>query len=290
MSSENRVTQMTKEASDEPGIRLHHDEFDGDPGGPSPEVLALVGARFVSASEFSSDQKLSVTTIKQWTGEGTMTARGLHKDPVKFAPVGKVWMMSNHFPKTGGDEGVNRRIHVIPCLAKFSDDPIELAGGAKPRDRGMPAKLREEATGILAWAVEGARLWYAQGLQPPRSVKDAVESYKSETDPIYDFWSSCIIFDNRETTTTPKKAVYDAYRMFAWLNGDKPETKNKITRLLKQKGATDAVNTAGTKRVWERIRLTEDGEELRAEWENRPRDQKADQYGDPGPQRRLTGD
>lgn len=258
-----------------------------DPGGPSPEIIALVGARMIGASEFSSDQKLSTSTIKQWTGEGTITARGLHKDPIKFQPVGKPWIMSNHFPNTGGDEGVNRRINVVPARAKFTDDPDELARGGIPRDKAMLQKLRQEATGILAWAIEGAQKWYKEGLQAPETVRDAVESYKSETDPIYDFWASCIDFDDKLGTTVAKKPVYHAYRAYCQENGNRPLSQNKLTRALKQKGALDGRSPDRKRRVYVGMTLNHVGEEFREQWELQDTDLRAVD-GSAGPQRRLT--
>src|SRR5213594_2754704 len=55
------------------------------------------------------------------------------------------------------------------------------------QDKTLPDKLRAELPGILRWAVEGCRLWQAQGLVAPSAVLAATEGYKNEMDTLGNF-------------------------------------------------------------------------------------------------------
>lgn len=50
---------------------------------------------------------------------------------------------------------------------------------------GMRERLKAEAGGaILAWIVEGARLWHETGTAPPAAVRDMTAEYLSDQDLI----------------------------------------------------------------------------------------------------------
>ncbi len=84
------------------------------------------------------------------------------------------------------DEGTWRRVKLIPFDATFS-----YARGNK--DTTLPARLREEAEGILAWAVAGAVEWYAQGLGEPSSVATATQDYRESEDRLQEWLNACLV-------------------------------------------------------------------------------------------------
>ena len=55
---------------------------------------------------------------------------------------------------------------------------------ADTRPRALSEKLKAEAEGILAWAVEGALLWQKEGLESPEEVRIATEGYRNEQDSL----------------------------------------------------------------------------------------------------------
>ena len=101
--------------------------------------------------------KRCVEQIARWkqesaelTGSDTIAARFLYAEAFEFRPVMKIWLACNHKPEiTGTDEGIWRRLRLIPFGVEIPPER---------RDPELQSKLRAEASGILAWAVRGARV------------------------------------------------------------------------------------------------------------------------------------
>jgi len=101
----------------------------------------------------------------------------------------------------------------------------------------MPEKLRNEAEGILAWAVEGCRLWRAEGLEIPPAVKKATEGYRGEMDVIAQFVADCC--EVGEGLQAPGKELYQAYDGWCSQNGENLIIRRQFTKRLKEMGFED---------------------------------------------------
>lgn len=198
-------------------------------GAANEELVNLRGLRFVSATETEQGQPLAEAQIKRITGGETITARKLFGHNITFRPTFTLWLSTNHLPKiTGTDDGIWRRIKVVPFRVKFP------AGSADPHLR---EKLMAEAEGILAWAVRGAQLWIEQGLQTPDVVNEATRSYREESDHLGQFMSE-------ECETDPEfkdlqKSLYARY--YQWCadeGGATPLSSLEFKRALVRKGFT----------------------------------------------------
>jgi len=140
------------------------------------DIAELRGARFVSATEGEAGQKLAESTVKQLTGGDTITARFLYKEHFEFKPQFKLWLSSNHKPEISGtDEGIWRRIRLIPFNVHFEQDTT------------LQDTLLAEANGILSWAVEGLKQWRKHGLMEPEMVLNATTEYRAEEDVLMRF-------------------------------------------------------------------------------------------------------
>jgi putative DNA primase/helicase len=112
------------------------------------QLAELVGKRFVSVSETKRGVELEEATVKQITGSDTISARAPYGKPFSYRPQFKIWLSTNHKPEIpDGSEAIWDRIRLIPFTQRFEDGK-----GADPK---LPAKLREELPGVLAWAVKG---------------------------------------------------------------------------------------------------------------------------------------
>jgi putative DNA primase/helicase len=128
--------------------------------GAIPNDLArLLGKRIVTIKETGAGHSLDEERVKELTGGDTISARFLYHELFDFRPQFKLMMATNYLPQVRGtDLGIWRRLQVIPFAATFI---------GKAQDKHLPAKLRKELPGILAWAVRGAVEWYRDGLRPP---------------------------------------------------------------------------------------------------------------------------
>lgn len=171
-------------------------------GSANSDIARLKGARFVTSVEPNEGMRINEGLLKQLTGDDVVTARKLYGDEFEFKPEFKLWMATNHKPIIRGtDTGIWRRIHIIPFTVSI---PIEKV------DRRLKYKLREELPDILAWAVEGCRLWQLEGLRMPEAVLDAVQEYRHEMDVISAFTDACCV-EGGEVKASQLYAVYSEW-------------------------------------------------------------------------------
>lgn len=172
------VTQATQFSTFEKSVNV---------GQASPELASLRGARLVTASETEKYSRLAEALVKQLTGGDPITCRFLNANPFTYVPSFLLLVAGNFKPAIlSQDEGTWRRVKLIPFDATFS-----YARGNK--DTTLPAKLREEAEGILAWAVAGAVEWYANGLGEPTSVATATQDYRESEDRLQEWLNACLV-------------------------------------------------------------------------------------------------
>lgn len=197
----------------------------GAPGIPN-DLARLPGARMVVVSEMEENRHLAESIVKDLTGGDTITARFMRGEWFEFKPTHKLWMYGNHKPVvTGTDDGIWRRLHLIPFLAKFE---------GTNKDDQMPARLRAEYEGILAWAVEGCVLWQVQGLAAPDPVVSATKDYRSEMDTLQQFIEErCYV---NAAVSIRFNELRSAYESWCASYGHKPLTGRKFGNSLTDRG------------------------------------------------------
>lgn len=206
-------------------------------GAPNSGILALRGKRIVTASETGQGQRLNAPKIKEIVGGDTLNARAPYgKRHVEFTPSHLLLLLTNNKPQApANDFALWQRIHLVPFNISFVREP------KKPNERKLdielPEKLKEEASGILAWLVEGCLKWQAEGLEPPESVKNATQAYRAEEDLIGHFLSSCCIIT--EIAETKAGDMYKAYRRWCEENGHKPWNQTRFGTDMKGRFDSD---------------------------------------------------
>ncbi|MGG1254322.1 phage/plasmid primase, P4 family, partial [Brevibacillus agri] len=197
--------------------------------GINNDIARLIGIRFVCASETDEGKRLDEPLIKQLTGGDKITARFLFREYFEFTPLFKLFLATNHLPNIrGSDEGIWRRVRLIPFQVRIPDNEI---------DTQLGMKLRNELPGILLWAIQGCLKWQAEGLNPPLVVQEATDKYRSEMDIMANFVSErCDIGSNKETTIA---VLYDNYRQWASEAGEYVLSQREFTKRLRERGFDD---------------------------------------------------
>ncbi|MET9480982.1 phage/plasmid primase, P4 family [Streptomyces sp. NPDC006638] len=158
-------------------------------GQASPELAALRGARLVTASETEKYSRLAEALVKQLTGGDPVTARALYGSPFTYVPNFLLMVAGNYKPAIlSQDLGVWRRVKLIPFEATFKR--------GSTADTSLPTQLRDEAEGILAWAVRGAKEWYENGLMEPSSVATATQDYRESEDRLAEFIAARLVTES----------------------------------------------------------------------------------------------
>lgn len=151
----------------------------GSGSGINSDIARLKGARMVTTVEPNEGVRINEGLIKQLTGDDAVTARKLYGNEFEFKPEFKLWMATNHKPIIRGtDEGIWRRIHMIPFTVQIPPEKV---------DRQLKSKLEREYPAILRWAVDGCLLWQREGLKQPKAVLDMTRAYRREMDVISAF-------------------------------------------------------------------------------------------------------
>ncbi|MBQ6745089.1 MAG: hypothetical protein IJR05_10215 [Acidaminococcaceae bacterium] len=144
---------------------------------PTPEFAKLPGKRYVLSSESNINRRMDEAKVKLLTGGDTLTARHLNAEPFEFRPTFKLIMQTNHLPAIADamDKGIRRRLVIVPFTAQIEH-----------RDTKLKQRLLqpENLDACLAWCVEGAKLWFAEGLDKdvPDEMAKAASAFYEESD------------------------------------------------------------------------------------------------------------
>lgn len=194
-------------------------------GGPNSDIARLAGARLVTSSEPNEGLRMDEGLVKQLTGGDKVVARQLYGKEFEFEPEFKLWLATNHKPIIRGtDDGIWRRIRLIPFTVQIPDDQV---------DKDLKYKLARESIGILNWAVDGALKWQQHGLHTPEIIKGASEGYRKEMDVISAFIDE--MCDTGEQYQVKSSELYQTYKQWADDNSQYRMSNTKFGKELTQK-------------------------------------------------------
>ncbi len=203
---------------------MHHQR---SPQGPSPDIVALKGRRFVYANETEEGRRLAESRVKDMTGGDTLTGRVPYgKADITFQPTHKLVVVGNHRPEiTDMSNGMWRRVLLVPFDVTIPE---------ADRDPHLLDKLKTEGSGILNWALEGLRLWQKHGLKVPKKIEVATAAYRDEMDIIGEW-----IAEHCTTgagCSVKKEDAHKAYKAWTLNNGHHPLSQGRLTRRLGERG------------------------------------------------------
>lgn len=164
-------------------------------GGAEPHKVALKRKRLAVLQETGADDKLVITTIKQFVDDNEIfiSARDLYEkakgQSMEFQVVAKHCILTNNilgFRSKPGDTGGTDPEEVAQRLRRGEH--------CKPADRDAVGALRTtHLSQVFSFFVEGAMAWYRNGqrLPRPKEVIDATHSTLADNDRVQQFIDHC---------------------------------------------------------------------------------------------------
>ena len=209
------------------------------PGAATPDIADLRGRRLVTVAETREDGKLAAERVKALTGGDPITARHLYGAAV-------------HLPAVAHDLAPDeppaaRRRRRRRNLAQAPARPVHRHHPQHERDPELGHRLELEADGILAWIVQGAAEYLADGLNPPPAVRAATDEYRQAEDAFAAWLDECTELD--PSAFTPTARLRASYAEWAKRNGSEELTSNAITERLSRRPLPASRSPAATGRA-----------------------------------------
>ncbi len=211
-------------------MQAEHDMLvEGKQRGHSTDRMDLYQKRLVVASETESGQVMAQSYVKQLTGGDRIRGRRMKENNWEYSPTHKLILVTNHLPIVkNNDPAVWRRIILVPFTQQFDE---------AARDKTLLDKLKDEAEGILAWAIRGCVLWRFSELMPPPSVTAATHGYREDQDSIGRFLRECTVQAPHLKVRFPD--LYRAYDVWCEANGEYISTNRYLSKELRKLGFED---------------------------------------------------
>ena len=195
---------------------------------PHPErIAALRGRRLVTCFELENRATLAEGLVKTLTGGDRLSARELYGRRFDFAPTHKVVIVTNHKPRVRGtDESIWRRLRLVP-----------FEHTVRPQDQDGTLRQRlvsDHGPALLAWIVQGAVAWYADGLGETRKVTQATAEYRAEQDTFSAFLEECT--EESPRARTPVSELWQLWRTWCESTGERPGRQQSFTSALDDHG------------------------------------------------------
>lgn len=187
--------------------------FSSGANSSSPALMAIQGARLGIVTETPAKKGFDTAFIKQISGSDPISARANYGAQTTIKPECKLWLSTNNMPEIrANDDAMWRRIVPIPFKAHFPKDK---------RDNDLETKLKEELSGILNWALAGARDY---AMLPTLPACSAVAKHKSQMQRDADV---CGTWMKECTIPAPRRRLqsseaYASYTKFAKKIGREP--------------------------------------------------------------------
>jgi P4 family phage/plasmid primase-like protien len=211
------------------------------------ELLPFQGRRLIAAQEFESDAIWDESRIKLLTGDDRIVVEKKHGDPFEFAPTHTLLLAGNSIPHVPDlDAGIRRRMRLLPFTRVVPEDLVKENREEQIRVNELP--------GVLAWLIDGAKIWYQRGLgEMPESVLLETENYFMETDDIQLWIDECC--EEGKDYKTSSRDLYESLQLFLLQRGSTSLSQRAFSMRLQRRGYK--AYRSSTQRGFEGLRLRE---------------------------------
>lgn len=189
-------------------------------------AASLRGVRLCYVEELP-DGVLNGNAVKQLSATPTVKGEFKFRDEFEFTATHSLMVSANVMPRLDeGTDAVVRRLAVLPFCYRYVPNPTRR--GDKLADAGLLRALetREAQAAILAWAIEGAKAYFAAGqhvLPATEGMQAAKDGWLGNIDTLAGFFTDMLVAD--EGAMIPWSHLYAAFADWQRENGGKPWNK-----------------------------------------------------------------
>lgn len=188
------------------------------PGGARADLVALRGARLVTASELPNGGRLDSELVKRLTGGDPITARAPYaREVLTFTPGFTLIAHSNHDPRIDWtDDGMRSRVIPVPFTVR-PENP-------DPSIRAALIDDPDARAAFLAWAIAGAVEWHGnreRNPEQPELVRRRKAEYLREQDPFATWADDALELTGNPAHFTATAAIAENYQRWCEANGER---------------------------------------------------------------------
>ncbi|WP_294620237.1 phage/plasmid primase, P4 family [uncultured Roseovarius sp.] len=191
------------------------------------DIAGLCRARLAVGSEIPDGARWDEARIKDLTGGDRISARFMRQDFFDFDPQFTLIIAGNNRPEIQSvDEAIRRRILLVPFNVTIPENE---------QDKQLEEKLLQQEGGkILSWIIEGAKIWFQQGLNPPACILKASTEYLAEQDEFSQFLDDETVPDPGAFVSTSD--LSKRFEMWADKSGSSKMSSKAINGEMKKRG------------------------------------------------------
>jgi len=184
-------------------------------------LVSTYGKLVNFTGELRDKDTIAEDLLKQATGGDVMYFEPKYKDAFSAPFTAKIIICTNERPAfTDRSHGLWRRLIIVPF-------PISIP--PEKQDPELEQKLALELTGILNWAIEGARSLYTSGrFEEPHVSIDARIDFQKDANPARQFFDEHCQLEPHGFTES--QDLYDRYRTNVEARGHKPLSDTKFKK------------------------------------------------------------
>jgi P4 family phage/plasmid primase-like protien len=199
------------------------------------DIANLKGKRLVLFEEPEEDETLQVATLKDLTGDATITARGLYKEPIRFVPQFNIFGNMNDIPKISKvEQAIKRRLKILSFSNKFVAEPK--MPNEKLIDVGLNTELSSDIGYRQAFMNILIQNWNTKNLKKelyvPECVKEMTNDYMDDNDFLKDYMEENYEKTSNESDKIKSSNLYNDYKIKMQIKQIKPVTTQSFKNSL----------------------------------------------------------
>jgi putative DNA primase/helicase len=189
------------------------------------DLVSLPGKRFAFVPEVPAGRRLQAARLKTLaSGADAIRAARKYGQPFEFVNRAALFITGNARPRVD-DPTVWDRALLVPFVHQVPPED-QLAESV------LIGRFRQEANGILNWALQGLAAWRAEGFIVPAVIRSVTAEWQDMEDWLASFLRACCVVEPTETVAAGD--VFSAY--LTWLGDEtdrgQPVSRNAFARAL----------------------------------------------------------